>query len=632
MRLPLDPTTVYLAHFDETQTHQMPADSTGNCLPLAQPAGLGRPTSVDGIVSRARQWAATQGFQCTEAVADSTRITRDCTIEAVANLPWATTNGTYRLLTRGKSGSTAERELYGLQMVVTGAPGAPVVKLQMRWQDAAGVAATVPSVTFVPPTAPTPWLYLAATRRWLSTTSVEVAYYCNGVLLGTVTSSQGDIGNGSGGTMLVGCETGTPSGLPAGSLIDEVRVSSAVRSAEEIRWTQNYMFVFGAYGYELLKSLQPPGQARPQSPTSRFQQLFQVAGDALGVAWAKGAEMLDDFLPDRAWSFLDRWESVTRLAPTPGDSITTRRERVVGFLRRVQGFTRDQIVEAVVQLLDALTTDLQFLEASNIWLDEFPGVALDARWRNETGDGSIGVTGGHATLSCGAADVVPWTVALPKPVLARTTVPAELGVEVACKLTSLSLGENGAAVGIFLQNRVTGDVHMFGIKRSAGANKYWYATILAGVFAETFGPTIAAGTSYWLRYVDRSAVSLGTADVTYQVDGTTYDGPWTTLATMPAMNGERQWCGIFMSDTVNPVVTGSSVNVESFRLYAPNSRIVFNWYIYRDPALGGSPDLVGAQLVIDKMQPAHEDGTITTALACLYDDDNSGYDRTPLGA
>jgi len=306
----------------------------------------------------------------------------------------------------------------------------------------------------------------------------------------------------------------------------------------------------------------------------------------------------------------------------------------VGFLRRVQGFTRDQILEAVTQLLDTASTNLQFLESSNTWLDEFPGVALDARWRSETVSGSISVTGGHAVLSCAAADTIPWTAvaSASTPVLARTTVPAELGVEVACKLTSLSLGENGAAVGVFLQNRVTGDVHLFGIKRNAGANKWWYATILAGVFTETFGPTIAAGTSYWLRYVDRSAVSPGTADVTYQVDGTTYDGPWTTLATLPAMNGERQWCGLFMSDSTNPVVTGSSVNVESFRLYAPRSPIVFNWYIYRDPGLGGTPDLVGAQLVIDKMQPAHEDGTITAALSCLYDDPNSGYDLTPLGA
>lgn len=628
MRLPLDPSTVFLVHFDETQSHQRPVDSTGNCLPLSQPAGLTRPTSVDGIVSRARSWAALQGFQSTESVAGATRLTRDCTLEVIANLPWATTNGTYRLVTRGRNtGAAAERMLYTLLVIVTGAPSAPVVKLQMLWQEIGGASATVPTVTFVPPVLPTPWLYLAATRRWISTTSAEVAYYCNGVLLGTVTSADADIGDGTAGTVLVGCESNTPLGMPVGSLIDEVRVSNAVRSAEEIRWTHNYMFVFGTYGYELLKSLQPPGGARPQSPTSRFQQLFQVAGDALGVAWAHGAEMLDDFLPDRAWSFLDRWEQVTRLAPTPGDSIATRRARVVGFLRRVQGFTRDQILEAVLQLLDAAAEDLQFIESSNIWLDDFPGAALTARWRDETTAGSITVAASQATLAMSAADVRPWNATTNTAKYARTTVPADQDVEVMCELTNLSLGENGAAVGIFLMNRVTGDTHLFGIKRTAGANKWWYATITGGVFTETFGATIAAGTSYWLRYVDRG----GSPDVTYQVDGTTYDGPWMLLASLAALPSAREWCGMFTSDTTNPVVTGSTVKVESFRIYAPRSRVVFCWYIYRNPALGGAPDLFGAQLVIDKMQPAHENGAITTAIAALYDHADTGFDRTPLG-
>lgn len=636
-RLKLDDITAALWHFDEAETSHPPSDAAGNVTPLA-PVTAGQVPAVvaghvDNYVTGARQFASGFAFKGTQAVADSTRLTRSMTLEAVLKY---TQNGTRQTIAvHGKAtGAGAEDRPWWISLRRTGG----LDKVSFLWQrQSTGLNAVVGEITFTPPAG---WFYLAVVREWISTTSATIRAYIGQVvagraafsLVGTATSTEADVDTGGDGEINVGCNWNQTGGVYesfTANPIAQIRVSSEVRSAEEIEHTFRELFETPTHGYELLRQLQPPGLARPQSPSSKFQQLFQVAGGALGTAWSKTTEMLDDFLPDRAWSFLDRWETITRLAPTPGDSIETRRARVVGFLRRVQGYTRAQIVEAVADILDADTTDLAFVELSNIFLEEFDAT-LSARWEDITVDGSASAGGGILGLEVAPGDNVPWNASGQTPAAVRTTLPDQDGAQISMVLSGLSLGENGAAVGLYVSNFPSGNAHMFGIKRSAGANKWWHATLVAGVFTETLGANIPAGTKYWLRYRDLGG---GLVDLEYQVDGTTFDGPWTTIFdNVASIAAARDWTGAFMSDSVDPVVTGSATDVEAFRIYTPNSRHVFFWYIYRDPALGGSPDVDGAQLVVSKMQPAHQAGFVITALSALCDSANSLLDQTPMGA
>lgn len=631
--------TAALVRFNEPHDYDRPADLAGNLEPLFAPTGLTAPPLADGIIGRARTWSPTTGYHALEAVAGSTRLLRDVTLEAVVYLPWATTNGAYRILTRGKGTSAPERELYGLQLDVSGAPGAPLVTMRMRWQRADGSAATVPATTFQPPPG---WLYLAAVRRWRSPTDVVVDYYVNGAWQGQVATAHGDIVDGVGGTLMIGTDA-TPVGMPAGSKIDDWRISNAMRTAEEIRQIYRRLFVYPGYAFELLKSLQPPGKTWPQSDDSKIQRFFAVAGDALAVPWSLAAELLEDFLPDRAWSFLDRWETITRLAPRAADSIETRRARVAAFVRKVHGYTRAEMLDNVAPLLDADVGDLVFVEGSTTLLDDFDGVLLKPYWTVEPatladpfGLNHPPTVFGNEVYWDNLAINSRWDGTHREAALIRTSIAAEEGVHVQLDVTRVTQG-NGSAIGLFVLNRITGDAHLFGTKGDAGALKWWHATIISGVYSETLGaavPGAGGGGSpsdhtWLLRYRDRGG---GFADLDVQVDGHDMLGTFVHLfENVPTISG-RAWAGLFISDTTAPSGGGFQLHASAFRIFAPASPIAFEWAIYRDPALGGAPDFGAARQVIQKTKPAHTRGEIIESLTFTYDTAPSYWDRSLWGA
>jgi hypothetical protein len=625
--------TAALIRFNEARTYDFPVDVTGSLAPLAPPAGLTAPESDDGIVGRARVWGASSGYHAAEAIAGATRLLRDVTVEAIALLPWQSTNGTYRLVTRGKGTSDAERELYGLQVVVTGAPGAPVVKLQMRWQVVGGASATVPGVTFEPPAG---WLYLAAVRRWVSAASVAVDYYVNGELAGTVTSTGGNIGDGDGGTMMIGCDA-TPTGMPEGSALDDIRITRDARTAEEIRQTYRRMFTFGLYGYDLLLSLQPPGEAWTRDPESRIQRFFAIAGDGLGIAWAKAAELLDDFLPDRAWSLLDRWETIMRLVPRAADSLAIRRARILAFIRKVHGYSRALMLDNVAELLDVDISDLSFVENSTVTLDEFDGALLKPLWTSDNNPIAVSppfVTGGKLYLTNDVGADTRWNGSVRGAAVLRTSIPAPGGVEVIGAIDYFNAtGTPGAAAGIFLLNTITGDALLFGVKNVAGVAKWYAGTIIAGAYYETLGDTppgdLTPGANAWtLRIHDKRD---GTVDCDVQIDTVDFLGSWTNIFSGLQPVAGAAWAGFFISDTTNPTTGGAQIHATDFRIFAPDSLVAFEWAIYRDPALGGSPDFVGARQVVERTKPAHTRGAIVQSLVCHYDTDPDYWDQSLLG-
>src|SRR5262245_58572558 len=100
--------TAILLRFDEPQSVLAPSDETGNLEdlvadPTSSPA-LVTPDSETGFIGRARQGEVGQGFIGKEAVADSTRLTRDMSIEAIiGTATWRVTNGTRVIIARGKN-------------------------------------------------------------------------------------------------------------------------------------------------------------------------------------------------------------------------------------------------------------------------------------------------------------------------------------------------------------------------------------------------------------------------------------------------------------------------------------------------------------------------------------------------
>lgn len=64
---------------------------------------------------------------------------------------------------------------------------------------------------------------------------------------------------------------------------------------------------------------------------------------------------------------------------------------------------------------------------------------------------------------------------------------------------------------------------------------------------------------------------------------------------------------------------------------AGNPRLVYTFFIYRDPALPGTPDLDFAQSELDRIAHSHTRGTVIESTNFLTDDPESLTDRDILG-
>lgn len=62
-----------------------------------------------------------------------------------------------------------------------------------------------------------------------------------------------------------------------------------------------------------------------------------------------------------------------------------------------------------------------------------------------------------------------------------------------------------------------------------------------------------------------------------------------------------------------------------------NDREIYRFFVYRDPSLPGTPDLVAAQAIIDQICHSHTQGHVITSLSFKCDDANSLCDRDRLG-
>lgn len=617
--------TAVLLRFSESDTAIRPQDLAGGLNDLVAATGLDVPATALGVLGRARLWDDDQGFQTSEKTVGQTQLRRDVTIEAVVQIPWMTTNGTYLFCQRGKGNSAAERILYGLQLVVTGAPGAPAVTLQMKWQKSSGAAATVNGVAFTPTAG---WWYIAAARRWLSASSVEVEYFVNGRSIGVVTSADGDIEDGTGGTFYVGVvDPVGPSGMPPGTYLDELRVTSDARPAEEIRQIHRRHFVYPDLGYQAIRQLAPPGRAWSQDETSIVQRELRVDGAGLGHAWSLIEELYEDFLPDRAHRALARWQSLLGIAARPGETIAKQRLRVMSHLRRTHTYSRDGIQEALEEILAMV--DAPIIERSNRMLDSFPGASLALWWFQEPGNGTVGTDGsGAAQLTLPNTATAIWDATTRNPVAIRTSVPDLAEIEVIAELTTTTnFTDPDDTTGLFVYDQISRAAHLFHWRNDAGSRA------LVSVLIDYVGGTVTT-TAYssgipaaplFLRY-KRNA--NGTADLAWSTTG--IEGPWTVVGAGVTTIAAPYWAGLSIR---SPGATGAlTAKFAQFQLWCPKARIVYEWYVYRNPATSptGVADIAGAQLVIDKMKPAHTVGTVIESIALLCDDAFNLCDRDIL--
>jgi uncharacterized protein YmfQ (DUF2313 family) len=72
-----------------------------------------------------------------------------------------------------------------------------------------------------------------------------------------------------------------------------------------------------------------------------FDDDIAIEGNHLDDAGTSAATLLDEMFPDEADGLLSSWERVTGVTPEAGDSLQTRRDRVVAQLRARGGLSRE---------------------------------------------------------------------------------------------------------------------------------------------------------------------------------------------------------------------------------------------------------------------------------------------------
>jgi hypothetical protein len=531
-------------------------------------------------------------------------------------------DGTYTIAARGVSGSSAELRLWGLEIEMASG----IATLRMFWEKSGGSQAAIDGPAFLPPSG---YAYVAAVRRWKSATEVTVDYFVNGLAMDSYPSSDGDIENGVGGTVTVGVRGDGAGGWERHFVgtIDMVRVSADERTAEEIAAVTRFFFELPEQGYTLIKDYSPPGEVYSTHPDSIVQRELMTEGDGLAMAWSLIDELGRDFLPDRATRTLPRWERILRLSPKPSDFIAERRARAVGFLRKVHGYNRNEILLAVDELLAATEDQLAILENSLAWVDPFTDASLGLRWQPFTpGNGTLSLVSNKLRLTVPAATDCQWDGSVLHAVRARTSIDGAYGI-IAAKLDAFTPADNGDMVGIYLQDEVSGDAHLFGIERLSGSARISSRIIKQGIqqAAVDLGAAPTLPALFRLKQKQAGLVDLQWNDFS---DG--WDTPWTTLSADVATVGNAPWCGVFARSGAASA-TGFAADIDEVRGVMPVSLSVFRWFVFRDPALGGDPDIRGAQLTIEKMEPAHTKGSITESNSFKCDDSYSLCDRTPLG-
>lgn len=633
---------VVLLRFDETADALRPVDSLGNLDDLATEFGLVAPTVVDAAMGRGRRFvsASNHGYRAKDVVPGSTLLTRDITIQVILNWQLAAQDasgnpGTIYAhgLGPGTVGGVAEHLSAGLELEVVD-PSLNLGALRWLWGDVATGAITKPEGGLFQPHA-TEYVLLTATRRWVSATEVVVRYYYADQLLAEVVSTAGSIGGGTTGTTSIGARyTGGVWSYKLDGTIDELRVVDYEMTLEEIKGTWDRITVHQPRGYQLVRELHDPGFPISEDPVSRVQKETRLWGHSLGYAMAQ-AENLRNILPSRAYGeVLEAWESIVKESPKPGDSVDKRRARVVSRERQLNGVSIVGIHEALEELIDTDPENLEIYGFTPDTVDTYDALGLNTtRWTYDPAAQWTIVSNALRVLDSGASGI-PFTGALRNWYTARSPIGGNgRQARILAKVTVTTLA-GGAEVGLWFGDRAAGNFILFGIRNVAGTRTLVTETYRGWISSGlvTRGTTTTAAHWLQLRQLGPTEAFIGQdGDAGYAVEWSTVSesGPWTT-ATGIGGPGATQWAGLH-ARTAD--ATGAAIDAafDTTRVRAPWGDRAFHFYVYRNPALAGSPDLLGASNVLRALKQAHTVGAVLTEKIAVYEDADTPYDSSPMG-
>jgi hypothetical protein len=598
----------------------------GNVFGLAGNANM--PTIVDGVCGRARLFggnAGQHGLAARDAVPGSTLHNRDVSVRAILTYDMSASSTIATIIARGINTGAAEYVAFGLEVrkVNTAANAAEV---RWMWHDAAGVERLQIGGHFI---ASASWMLLTATRRWVSSTEVVLRYYLGDQLLSEVTSVDGSIGGGTTALTSIGARfSGSAWSRWLGGKIDELQVMPYELTPEEVTATWRRITVHQPRGYQLLGELHDQGFPISADPSSRVQKETRQWGNGLGFAAAQAENVLENIRPDRAYGeVLRSWETVTAQSPKPGDSVDERRARVVARMRQRAGVSIPGVGEALRELVDTHPDNLEILAFDQTVVETFAGGLNTLRWLY---DPAAQWTISASALRVQSTSSIQFTDGIRDWYTARMPIGGKgRGAQHLAKVTPTTLGAT-SEVGIFLGDLAKGNFILLGV-RNTGAQ--------VQVIQEVFRLWVTQGGPVVLDVLGGLAATWllirKTANTADEFDMLWSDvaeaGPYDINDGQASGFTEVYWAGMY-ARSIGAGTPTIDAKFDDVKVRTPYSDRAFRLYVFRDPALAGSPDLTAANNILDGLKQAHTDADVVTAKIALCDDTNTTCDSTPMGA
>ncbi len=512
--------------------------------------------------------------------------------------------------------------------------------VRMRWEDTSGVieGTNVGADLIFPETVGgiAQPLLITVVREWRSDTDVIVRYYANDIFLGKDNSATGLIGGVAGATILMGVRGDGAGGFENlfQGTIEATNIFERIMTAEEIRQIARLIAVHGPAGYEIIKALVPEG-VWSIDPDSLVQRELFVEGQLTGSVLSKAAELVEDFLPDRAWSFLTDWEDIFSLPPNPGDTLATRRNRILSFLKANEGHTIDGVKNALVPTFDLLASQIEILEFTETLEDGFT-TAISDFWQQVPNGHTIAQAAGVLTVTAGigthhrfdviSGDHAPHLKANIDRDEREVDPPDDAEASVLIDNESLTTDDETLA-GIVMYDQVANDLVIWGIYATGGGTiTLGEVQISSGVQAAIISRGAAPARPFHLniKHTGGGNYQLGTATAAAR-------NIVTVVATVSGPSDPAfVLIGLFGLVAGGPTAA-DALDFDDFRLFTPLGLRVFNWYAFRDPVLSGTPDIPGANKVVQRIKPAHTQAAAVQIRALLTDDPDSLLDTGPLG-
>lgn len=636
--------------FDEPLATVNPSDAIASLTDLT-PTGT-MPTVVNAFCGFGRLLGNGLAFTATDVQPGFTLATRDVTVQAILSWDMPTqvalaTDGT--IVARGKGNTAGEYVSYAMQLHVVNS-ALQIGELSLWWQDTSGGVHVEQGGQFLLPP-PGQFMMLTAVRHWIDATHVEVRYYAGDQLLAEFASSDGDIGGGTTGTMTVGARySGGVAGNYFCGVIDELRVLNYEITAEEISATWARISNLQPRAYSAVKQLMQPGAPISNDPASRIQKLLRIVGHGLGYAVAQAENMRQNMLPDRAYGpVLEQHERITGEAPLVGDTVQKRRKRVVAHARQKAGVSIPGIAATVADLLAIGKTQVQVIAFDNTIRDDFSLGLRPTLWlADDPAQWAVSAGALHVTAAAGSTmtyDARSWFTCMASALGSRVSADGRptaandttqyfdgRGAHILAKMSPTLLGADGES-GVMFYDFAKNNVLLFGLRNTGSGYQVITEKIVNGVSAGASIIGLSALQTHWFHLWQNANPGFAAGNRFYNAAWST-TGPTSGYLTTPDFQHVASfgWMGFYLRTFTGTLGAGTTdVAFDDVIMRHTYGSRPFRFYVYRDPTLPGVPDLVGAELAVQRLQQAHTSGHVITTKVALCDTAGSGCDRTPMG-